>query len=186
MKKATIAGATFEFAEAQAQAIKDTVEKATAELKDDPEQLAEFLNEQVRKAVGMSSSSAKTQPPLEGKRILWVDDNPDGNTYEANLFRRLGAQVQFCVSTEDGVQALRENVYDLVVSDVYRRENGARNRSAGYDLLEKLKSDWPGMPLIFYTSNASRISPTRGKGAFGATDTADELSRLVIEAAKLR
>ena len=182
MKKATIGGAIFEFGEAQKQAMRDTVEKATAEFKDDPKLLAEFLNGQVRKVIGIRGEPTESETPLQGKRILWVDDKPDGNTYEMNLFRRLGAEVDSCLTTKDGVQALRDGQYDLIISDIYRRENGIGNRSAGYDLLDSVMSSWPGIPLIFYTNN-SRISPIRGKAAFGATNNPGELSALVLDAA---
>jgi PleD family two-component response regulator len=108
MKKATIAGATFEFGEAQALAVKDTVQKATIELKDHPEQLAEFLNEQVRKIAGIKSPESPAKTPLEGKRILWVDDKPENNTYESNLLARLGAKIEFSVSTKEAIQALSQ------------------------------------------------------------------------------
>jgi CheY-like chemotaxis protein len=182
MKTVTFGRAKIEFAEAREQAIKETIENAAAEFKDDPKQLAEYVIEQVRKIVGMRSEPTETKAPLKGRRILWVDDKPEGNTYEANLLRKLGADIQPCVSTTEALEALRNRTYDLVISDVFRMEDGVRNRSAGYDLLDEVKRKWPDLPLIFYTG-ASRISPTRGQGAFGAAFSPDVLMELVIEAA---
>ena len=151
-----------------------------------PEQVAVFagicIKDQIGKVVTPTQMEQPDRKPFYGKSILWVDDKPSNNTYESNLFRRLGANITTSLNTLDALEQLRNNRYDLILSDIHRDERGTSNPNAGYELLEELTKRQLGIPLIFYTGNVRKIDSQRSQSAFGAADVSKELSNLVFKA----
>lgn len=57
---------------------------------------------------------------FENAKILWVDDNPDNNTNELRMFSQLKMTVEFAISTDEALEKLKTNRYDLILSDMAR------------------------------------------------------------------
>lgn len=55
---------------------------------------------------------------LNGARLLWIDDNPEGNAGETKLLRKLGVVVDTAVSSEDAREMLSKFHYDVIVSGI--------------------------------------------------------------------
>jgi CheY-like chemotaxis protein len=191
IKKAAFGGAVVEFdeAQAQAQALGDTIDEAVKDkdLMDNPVRLVEFIKDQIKKYSEniVVTPIKKEQPerkPFHGKFILWVDDVPTNNTYESNLFRRLGANITTSLSTLDALEKLKNNRFDLIISDIHRNEMEGSNPDAGYELLESMNMMKLNIPLIFYTGSVGKINMRRSQSAFGAADVSKELSNLVLKA----
>lgn len=182
LKKAEIAGTKFEFTEVAVGALKDAIETGAKEYKDDPEQLVVFIQEQVSKLP--SQQSEHHQPDakaLGGRSILWVDDNPIYNTYEASVLKRLGASIITARSTHEALALLGQDDYDLIISDVHRVESGRANPTAGYDLLDAVLKKLPTQKFVFYTGSVARIKGDRASKAYGAADYPTQLFRLVVD-----
>jgi CheY-like chemotaxis protein len=111
---------------------------------------------------------------FQGARLLWVDDNPEGNDNERNFFSQSGLLIDLARSTSDGLARLDRRSYDVVITDMTR----GWNRSAGEDLLNAIQPKYNSLPVIFYTG---RNYP-KPKGAFGLTTLPDELAKLVFKA----
>lgn len=187
LTKAEVVGTTFEFSPVAVNALQDAIEKGAEELKDKPEQLAGFVREQVKKLPEFQAATpATSQPNLTGCSILWVDDNPLNNVYESSVLRQYGTSIMFARSTEEARAFLRQNNFDLIISDVGRIENGRNNYNAGYELLEELTQRNQDIPLIFYTSSMSRLNSNRSRSAYGAADSPTELLKLVVTALEKR
>ena len=182
LTKAEIAGTKWEFSEVVVSALQDAVEQGAEEYKDEPEKLVEFVREQVGKLPSMQQVGPLDGLKLVGRSILWVDDRPMNNVYEASLLKRLGASIMFARSTEEALEFLERDSYDLVISDVHRIENGRSNPDAGYELLEALLARGKKIPLIFYTGSVARLDKFRAQGAFGAADHPSQLISLVLHA----
>jgi CheY-like chemotaxis protein len=144
-------------------------------------------------------------PLVAGGRVLWVDDNPSGNTHERAALTRLGIEVQTRRTNDEAKIELRDNgeKYDLVISHL-RRDGGAasdrrkeRDRDApidpskepepepeGFELLKQIREDIaPTMPFIIYTISSrlqQRKKEAGQKGAHGLTDAPIELYRWVL------
>jgi CheY-like chemotaxis protein len=183
LKKADIAGSSFEFTEVAVRALQDSIESGAEKLKDNPEELVSFVRKQVEKLPERSASpkSVARSFSLSGHSILWVDDNPLNNVYEESVFRQLGATVMQATSTEQALHYLVSNTYDLIISDIHRVENGRSNPSAGYELLDEIRRRKIQIPLVFYTSSVARVSPERSKSADGIADTPTRLQNLVLD-----
>ena len=179
--KATVGGTSFEFGEAQAIALKETIAEGAVNLRDDPESFEAFINKQIQKIVVPHHGAARAHGPLIGKKILWVDDHPENNKYEANLFSELGARIHFARSTKEALQQLDHGAYDLIITDVNRIEDGRDNPVAGFELITETETRDPYTPSIIYTSNIARLNPVRSAPASGAADNSRDLTNLVVK-----
>ena len=83
---------------------------------------------------------------LKGKRILWVDDYPGNNDYPIQVLEEAGIKFTLAISTEDAMNSLKIQKFDLIISDMGR---GA-NRSAGLDLLKLIKTNNIDTPVVIY------------------------------------
>src|SRR5664279_819204 len=60
--------------------------------------------------------NARAQRRLEGSHVLWVDDRPDNNRYERQALEALGVRFTLSISTEDALERLRRQQFDLIIS----------------------------------------------------------------------
>lgn len=61
---------------------------------------------------------SQRHPPLRGRRILLVDDDPDLRAELASLLRQEGAEVCEAGAGDEALSELAEDGFDLVVTDV--------------------------------------------------------------------
>ncbi|WBL76029.1 response regulator [Bradyrhizobium xenonodulans] len=119
---------------------------------------------------------------LQGKRVLWVDDRPDGNRYEMLALAEFGVAITIARSTEDALKLLSEAPFDLIISDMKRGDD----EEAGYDFLAKLLPLHINLPVIFYTRSKLDETIARQRGAFGVATKASDLIILITSAVSRR
>src|SRR6266699_2016420 len=75
LKKADIAGTSFEFTEVAVKALQDSIDAGAEELKGKPDELVSFVKKQVEKLPEATAIAQHTESrfPLNGYSILWVD-----------------------------------------------------------------------------------------------------------------
>jgi CheY-like chemotaxis protein len=114
------------------------------------------------------------------RRILWVDDRPDNNTYERQVFESLGLTFDLALSTNEALERLSSSRYGAIISDMGRRE-GPRE---GYRLLDAVRASDTITPFFIYAgSNAPEHKREAAEhGAQGSTNRADELVDMVTQA----
>lgn len=123
-------------------------DRIAAELQALRESLAMTAEDVLRRAVRPRAQGSDAVP----KRILWVDDDPANNAYEAEVLRQAGGDVVQVTSTELALEALqRGGHYDLVISDMARGDNAR----AGLDLLERLRANGGTLPFVFFASRGA-------------------------------
>jgi CheY-like chemotaxis protein len=165
------------------QALKDAIDQGAKELGDKPGEFADFAKNQVEKLAQSRSVAALVErTSLSGKSILWVDDKPVNNTYEASSFKSMGAKIDMVLSTSEALEALNKGRYDLIISDIRRFENGVANPDAGYEFLDALIKRGEHVPVIFYTATIKTLNKSRTKAAYGVAHRSAELTSLVISA----
>jgi WD40 repeat protein/tetratricopeptide (TPR) repeat protein/predicted Rossmann-fold nucleotide-binding protein len=122
-----------------------------------------------------------SQQLLRGIRILWVDDIPANNSAESTYFGGLGADIAIALTTRQAISSLRDNSFDLVLSDMYRGKN---EPEAGLDLLRQMRNAARLQPVIIYANRWARTECQRAldAGAFGCTNQSRELFDLVLRA----
>ena len=95
----------------------------------------------------------RTTPPVVADapdaigRLLWVDDNPQNNIYEARFFENHRIAVHKVTGTPDAMRLLAMYDYDVVISDMGRGED----RLAGLRLAGEMRAKGDATPLIIYT-----------------------------------
>ncbi|MFD4628177.1 response regulator [Streptomyces sp. NPDC058475] len=113
---------------------------------------------------------------LQGGKILWVDDRPQGNVPLVELFRAAGMHVDVTLSTEEATPLFRRRPYDIIVSDIDRDGD----QQAGIKMLRVLEQYRIDVPVLIYTG---RFDPERGvdRRIFAAPTTPVELVHYVID-----
>jgi CheY-like chemotaxis protein len=112
-------------------------------------------------------------------RILWVDDTPRNNVYERQTLEALGIDVVTRTSTEQALNLLEHQSFDVIISNMGRPGDGR----AGYTLLDDLRPE-NTTPFIVYSSSNKQEHKDEAKqhGAWGATNSPAELLALVQSA----
>jgi len=113
--------------------------------------------------------SAKAERSAQRVAILWVDDNPKNNGYLVQQFLDMGLTVDLALSTSDGLKRFDEGQYEVVISDMGRREEGSYKGTAGLSLLKEIRAINPDVPFIIF-STSTVVREYRSKAiAAGAT-----------------
>ena len=183
LTKAEVIGSKFEFSSVELNALKEAVNRGAEEYKGDPEKLKVFVHEQVDK---LPRTERIRPTPVDStsntRSILWVDDNPINNSYEASVLKQLGASIVTARSTAEAKALFLQGRFDLVISDIVRVEAGRRNPEAGFELLKDLKHASPGIRVLFYTSNVARVNRESARDAYGIVDSPTDLINLASNA----
>jgi hypothetical protein len=95
------------------------------------------------------------RPILPIERIVWVDDNPEGNApYRDELERRW--EVVTATSTRAGMALITADPSrTLVITDAVRDEGGQKNYEAGLDLIAWLREEHPDVPVLVFAGVAT-------------------------------
>ena len=121
------------------------------------------------------------------KRVLWVDDRPDGNRLETAALAHLQIEVVAVRSTDAALQAVAADSegFDLVISDWERPAEGPQ---AGLRLLQTLRAAGSAVPLVYYhatfgvAQREQRADQARAAGALGEAVLPSDLMALVLRA----
>ena len=109
--------------------------------------------------------------------VLWVDDNPNNNSYERQALEALGVSFVLAISTDEALKKISRQRFDAIISDMGRPPDSR----AGYTLLNKLRSSGDQTPFIIYAGSRDpeHIAESRRHGAIGCTNNANELFEMV-------
>ncbi len=140
------------------------------------------IQERLQALLGESSVLRRAQvveQAVRGAQVLWIDDHPEGNTWEHDCLATLGARLKTAETTRSAVALLEHGRYDLVISDVDRE---GRPR-AGIEDLSQIRACAPQIPVLLYVMD---LKPGVPAGAFGITARPDELLHLCMDALERR
>lgn len=104
-------------------------------------------------------------PPLQGLRVLVVDDSPDNQALLGVLLTKSGAEAEFASDGAEGVQKALDGKPDLVLMDIQMP------RMDGYQALAELQHRGFDTPVIALTAHAMKEEQERAE-AKGFTDFA--------------
>ena len=110
--------------------------------------------------------------------LIWVDDNPNNNSYERQALEALGINFVLAISTDEALKKISRQRFDAIISDMGRPPDSR----AGYTLLDKLRSTGDQTPFIIYagSTDPEHIVESRRHGAIGCTNNANELFEIVL------
>lgn len=123
-------------------------------------------------------SDPKISEELLTKKVLWVDDCLEENSYEQKALEVLGVQCSFSRNTEEAIAQIKASPYHAIVSDIERPPDDR----AGYTLLEEIRRSGYYMPYILYdrTILPEHQSEAKRLGANGCTTKPTELFETII------
>lgn len=114
------------------------------------------LEERLERAAAAPADVEFEQPLKERPRtgrILWVDDHPSNNAFGIERLEKRGLDVRKELSTDAAMRALLEEEFDIVITDLGRRESGAERPFAGLELIEKMRSGNFRQPVLVFASS---------------------------------
>lgn len=88
--------------------------------------------------------------PRRAARVLWVDDRPANNELERQWLRPHGIVFDSVVSTDEALEQLANESYDLVITDLGREHSSDASATAGAAFLEQPIVRDGGPPVIVY------------------------------------
>lgn len=114
---------------------------------------------------------------LVGRRVLWVDDHPEGNRVERRMLRQLGIFTEAVTTNDQAMLVLDDPAesIDVVITDL-RRDDG----STGQALIDAVRARPNPPPVICYV--LALRDGGGPPGAFGITSRPDALLDLVMDA----
>jgi CheY-like chemotaxis protein len=143
------------------------------------------LQQHLAAQAGQSGADKPPQPQPQRvlQRVLWVDDTPANNAYEAGQLQAMGVEVVQAVSTDEGLRALRRTPrpFDVVISDMGRSEADGFDPDAGLRLIEKIRESDDTTPVLLYggAGAVARRDQVAEAGGNGVTQSPTELFALL-------
>ncbi|HSW44726.1 MAG TPA: response regulator [Phycisphaerae bacterium] len=101
--------------------------------------------EPVSGILGSRTPEPQTDPLLEGRGVLVIDDEEIIRQTVHDVLARYGCRVDTAREGNEAIALVRQRTYDLIVSDI--RMPG----SNGYDIFKAVKEARPGCPVMFIT-----------------------------------
>lgn len=135
---------------------------------------------------GSPSEEEATVRPL--RRILWVDDKPEGNTYETESLRKL-FEVHPVTTSSEARRLLDAGGFDAVISNIVRVEAGEQDPQAGAALAAHVSAMDPPLPIFFYSSPSTvelQAQYLLDRGAATVTASYTELVKALRREARVR
>lgn len=115
-------------------------------------------------------------PYLDGGRVMWVDDRPEGNRYLIELFEELGMRVDLAVATDGALELLRLREYDFVITDIRR----GGDDHAGADMIGVFRENDIDLPVVVFSAGFDSLRGTDPM-VFGATARIDGVVHYAID-----
>ena len=111
----------------------------------------------------------------EGIRLLLVDDEAGFTAVLTKRLKRRGIEVTTAATGAQGIQALRQDQFDVAVLDLKMEDMD------GIEVLKIFKLMDPGMPVIMLTGHSSEKSASEGlqQGAYDYLTKPYEFSELL-------
>ena len=165
-----------------------SAEQATESISNQVKDLQNKLLEIERRLPERAQTSATNEAPFDleaapanpQRRILWVDDKPSNNAIQVDKLRNEGWQVELALTTAEALDKFDDQKFDLIISDMGRREDGISRPTAGIDLAEEIRSRDSQIPIIVFTTHQalSRFQvPAKKAGISVLTNSTVELYR---------
>lgn len=172
--------------------VQNATSQFEAQLKDSAEKIVR-LERQVAQLLGPEAqmrAAAGPERPAAGKgarapSVLWVDDHPENNAFLIATLRDRGIRVETARSTDEAMARLGQapTGFDVVISDLGRKEDGAHRPMAGRDLAQRLREAAVDLPMLVFASARAmgRRDELLAAGVSEVTTSGTDLLRFVEE-----
>jgi two-component system, OmpR family, response regulator ArlR len=95
-------------------------------------------------------------PAIPRRQILVVDDEPLVCEAVKMMLNFDGHEVDICHTGKDALELLEQRAYDLVITD-YKMPG-----MKGDELAQRVKSQWPQMPVVMITAYVELLENSKG------------------------
>jgi CheY-like chemotaxis protein len=120
---------------------------------------------------------------IGGKRVLWVDDEPQNNEHGIKALQAQGIEVVTCKTTQEALEKVQSGQFNVIITDQLRYEDGIRKDRAGYELIGQLQKAGIKVPVILSTASPNR-EEAHNLGFYDTATTQQGVFELVMKAIK--
>jgi len=128
--------------------VKDATEQAGKGISDLQERVA-----LLEKRIATGNSENGELQDSNKLSVLWVDDFPSNNAFIIEKLENEGVRIRKELSTDAGVSAMVNDSFDIVISDLGRKEAGRENRFAGLDFARAIRAAGHQTPLLIFAGH---------------------------------
>lgn len=123
----------------------------------------------------------EVDPNIKSFRILWADDYPSNNAFLLEQFKTDGIDVVLALTTQEAINAFQNDRFDLIITDLGRREDGVSQPYAGLALIKEIRKLAREIPVLVYAGQRGMENMVKLKkaGANFVSQSAVELQRIV-------
>lgn len=131
----------------------------------------------------VAAAPAFAVEPRRAARVLWIDDKPSNNEFERKWLRPHGLVFDCVVSTEEALEQLENESYDLVITDLGRQHSSDRSATAGADFLDQPVVKQGGPPVLVYAGQWAMLQRDAllARGALEVTNDRSVLLGTVLK-----
>ena len=109
---------------------------------------------------------------VRGARIVWINRQPQHNTWERELFHSFGSTIVAVDTPGAALTAAQHDTVHVAISDVHRYDDP----SGGVAAVEEFHGTGADVPVVFYVNDLAGSF-----GAYGRTNEPNELLHLVLD-----
>jgi CheY-like chemotaxis protein len=136
-------------------------------------------NTQFREGAENIKDEVADTPKVTHKRVLWVDDRPEGNVSVVAALERYNLSIVLAKSTQEAISLMEASApFDAMISDMGRPPDPR----AGYTLLKAVRESGSEIPYFIYAGSRApeHQRETLERGGQGTTNIASELIDMVL------
>lgn len=148
-------------------------------------QQTQLIKDLQNKVIEKQDSGASGEP--SAFRVLWVDDVPMNNVLLESKLMEYGAKIDHALSTGEALSNCNAFQYDVIISDMGRKEGADFIYDAGCRLLKEIREQDKDLPFMLFTNpqNEKRFRDTvrvlSGSISSSATDLLSWVLKNVIK-----
>lgn len=129
--------------------------------------------EEIASSVAQLDEAARRPHSGQSRRILWVDDRPENNSYLRKAFVTLGVDVTIALNTNEAMELLDRGSFAAIITDMGRKEGPVE----GYVLIDAIRERGIATPILVFAGSGSEQHrrEARQHGAQGSTNDGKEV-----------
>jgi hypothetical protein len=133
--------------------------------------VADALNAARANFTGLRRAEA-VERVVRGARLLWINRQPQHNTWERDLFHSFGSTIAAVDSAPAALASMHNDTVHVAIADVY----GADDPDGGVAAIQALHRTAADLPVVFYVNDLGGSF-----GSYGRTNEPNELLHLVLD-----
>jgi len=156
--------------------INKQIEEMMTHLQAKQDEVDRILKRMNEAKLASATGATYDREQLRGKSVLWVDDHPENNAYEARVLKDSGVKIDEASSTSEALDKLKRGRYDLIITDMSRER-----KDDGITLIDEVRKIDERLPVVIFCGRkmVERFRDAAEQRKTKITSSTDELFQFV-------